>query len=408
MAKQDRGREGPRPLPLHMGAAMLTWLTSRGALSGLSSGSLPWRPELAEQAQAIRTELAALDLRLFEAAVDAEAKRRLQSFLDGVNAYRSHAYRRTETDPPVLLSCGTTRLLDYGGIDGGAGVLVVPSLVNRARILDLTVDRSLVRYLAGRGMRPLLVDWGAPGDEETGFGLDDYIAGRLDDLLTEAVKATGGPVVLAGYCMGGLLALPLAQRRPEAVRGLALLATPWDFHRGLAAQRRMMQALAPQIDLLIEAAGNLPVDTLQAMFAAIDPFGVPAKFRAFSDVNPTTRKAARFVAMEDWLNDGVPLVEKVARECLHGWYLENLPGRGRWKIDGRAVLPAEVEVPTAAFVPLRDRIVPPPSAKALADGIPRAQMKPVRAGHIGMTAGSRAATLLYRPLSLWLEGVIKR
>src|SRR3546814_5935604 len=37
-------------------------------------------------------------------------------------------------------------------------VLVVPSLINRAYVLDLTAERSLLRWLAAHGLRPLLLD----------------------------------------------------------------------------------------------------------------------------------------------------------------------------------------------------------------------------------------------------------
>ena len=57
---------------------------------------------------------------------------------------------------------------------------MVPSLINRAYILDLAPETSLLRYLAAAGMRPLLVDWGSPGAVERGFGLTEYIAGRLE------------------------------------------------------------------------------------------------------------------------------------------------------------------------------------------------------------------------------------
>ena len=42
--------------------------------------------------------------------------------------------------------------------------------------------------------------------------------------------------------------------------------------------------------------------------------------------------AALFVALEDWLNDGVPLPAPVARQCLAGWYGRNEPGRLAWRI----------------------------------------------------------------------------
>ena len=81
---------------------------------------------------------------------------------------------------------GTTRLLDYGAAGAPVGalpLLVIPSLINRAYVLDLSERASLMRWLAapgeGRGFRPFLVDWGAPGTGERRFDLTRYIAGRL-------------------------------------------------------------------------------------------------------------------------------------------------------------------------------------------------------------------------------------
>src|SRR3546814_12309737 len=84
-------------------------------------------------------------------------------------------------------------------------------------------------------------------------------------------------------------------------------------------------------------------------------------------------RASLCVAGEDWVNDGVPLAAPVARECLAGWYGRNGPARGAWHVAGRPVDPAEWRRPFLAVVPARDRIVPPPSAAALAASVPGAE-----------------------------------
>ena len=47
-------------------------------------------------------------------------------------------------------------------------------------MLDLLPGGSMLRFLAGEGLRPLLLDWGWPGAVERGFTLTDSIAGRLE------------------------------------------------------------------------------------------------------------------------------------------------------------------------------------------------------------------------------------
>jgi len=412
--ESSRGRPrrlGPRPLPLHLMAAGLTWASSRHALPLWSSDSLPWKGELAERAAALREKLNGTEAEAFAKAVETEVTGRLAALAAGIEAYRHHPYQRDLADPPVLWQEGSCRLLDYGALPEakpakGARkpvVLVVPSLINRAYVLDLTAERSLLRWLARQGVRPLLLDWGRPGAEERRFTLTDYIAGRLESALDVVRQETGPPPLLLGYCMGGLLALGLALRREADLAGLVLMATPWDFHAENAPHSRMAAASLPLVAPLLDVAGEMPVDLLQALFASLDPHLVVRKFLAFGRLDPNSKKARNFVALEDWLNDGVPLAAAVARECLGRWYGENATVEGQWRLAGSVVDPSRLKLPTLCVIPAQDRIVPPASAAALADAIPGAERVCPAAGHIGMVVGSRAEAVAWQPLLTWIR-----
>ncbi|WP_227319869.1 alpha/beta fold hydrolase [Acidisoma silvae] len=320
-----------------------------------------------------------------------------RAFLAGIARYRRHSYQRNVAEPPCLWQEGNSRLLDYAPDSTDPVVLVVPSLVNRAYVLDLKPQTSLLRFLAGAGLRPLLLDWGDPGAVEKSFTLTDYIAGRLE----RAITAIGKPVILAGYCMGGLLTLGAALRRPEAVRGLALLATPWDFHAEDAARAQSLARLLPALEPAMHVTGTLPTDLLQMLFTCLSPFETPAKYRAFAKLDEAGASAERFVALEDWLNDGVPLAAPVARTCLGEWYGENRTAIGLWTVAGAPVVPETLNVPSFVAIPNKDRIVPPASALALANALPGAVIHRPAAGHIGMVAGRRAEAELWRPLRDW-------
>lgn len=306
----------------------------------------------------------------------------------------------------MIWTSGTTRLLDYGvlnTVQSAPPVLIIPSLINRAYILDLAPDRSLMRYLADAGLRPLLVDWGWPGETENKFGLDDYIAERLQAALEFVSRQTTTRPALIGYCMGGNLALALAGRNPDTVSALGLLATPWDFHSDNHSSARFLEIMAPALGRIISELGMLPVDMLQAMFASLDPAQTGAKFRHFAGAVNDSKAVARFIMLEDWVNDGVPLAGKVASECLFGWYRDNTPHLGKWAIRGDIVDPSRVTCPTFVAIPSRDHIVPPGSARALACALPSADILTPAAGHIGMVAGRRAEVQLYEPLRSWLS-----
>jgi len=407
-------RLGPRPLPLHLLAAGLTWSASRSALPLWSSGSLPWREDLAERAAALRQSLDGADPGAFARAVEREVVHRLATLAGGIEAYRRHPWRRDLADPPALWREGSSRLLDYGAVAAGAArgqpVLVVPSLINRAYVLDLTAERSLLRWLAARGLRPLLLDWGRPSAEERAFTLTDYVTGRLARALDALLAEAETPPVVLGYCMGGLLALGLALARQGDLAGLALLATPWDFHADNAPHARMAAASLPLVAPLLEVAGEMPVDLLQALFASLDPQLVVRKFLAFGRLDPTGRKAAEFVALEDWLNDGVPLAAPVARECLARWYGDNATARGQWRLAGRVVDPGALDLATLCVIPAQDRIVPPASALALAEAIPGARRLEPAVGHIGMVVSAQAERQVWEPLLTWIreQGAVAR
>jgi polyhydroxyalkanoate synthase len=152
----------------------------------------------------------------------------------------------------------------------------------------------------------------------------------------------------------------------------------------------------------MEACGELPVDSVQSLFASLDPQLVARKFVAFSRLDPASPKATAFVALEDWLNDGVPLAAPVARECLGGWYGENTPARGTWRIAGRPVDPSRLALPSLCVIPAQDRIVPPASARALAGKVPGTEIMTPRLGHIGMVVSAGAGEQVWRPLRDWL------
>lgn len=423
-------RPGPRPLPLHLATANMILLSSFAAwqtsklvwppLNGPQSPPgrvnpaenppgrnllspnlfpLPLPPDLLEAIRQIKPEL-------FGPALLSAAADRLEGFQRGIRAYREHPYARAAEIAPAIWKQGASRLLDHGaGLGPAPAVLLVPSLVNRHYILDLAPGQSLASYLAGRGLHPLLLDWGAPAELELGFDLDAYIV-RLASLLRHLAAERGGPIHLLGYCMGGNLALAAALAAPEAVASLALLATPWDFHAGGAHQAALVKALAPQLVPPPENPGGrlspLAVDTLQGFFWALDPQSALRKFDSFGRMEPGSDAARRFVAMEDWLNDGIELAGAVARQCLLGWYGDNGPARLRWKVAGQVVDPARWPGPSLVVLPERDKLVPKAGAEALWHALPNAARHDAPSGHIGMMVGPRAEAGLWAPLADWL------
>src|SRR5262245_58008473 len=328
-------RMGPRPLPLHLGTALMTWASSESAWQLWKSGSPASKqnsatPELA----GLLKEIAARGADRFEAALHREIGRRMDRLAEGVLAYRRHPFHRSLENPPAAWSEGNTRLLDYGATHRGArarsarAVLVVPSLINRWEVLDLTAEKSLLRAMAAQGLRPYLVDWGTPDADERRFDSTAYVA-RLERALAFITRRARRAPAVMGYCMGGTLTVALAALQPRRVAGLALLAAPWDFHADRTGHAFLLSA-GPMLARVADQVGELPVDVLQTLFWSLDPWLAVKKFGRFLGMDQQGSSAREFVLLEDWLNEGAPLAGPVARECLVGWYGDNTPATGRW------------------------------------------------------------------------------
>src|SRR5581483_3579400 len=409
-------RLGPRPLPQHLSLAAATWLNSAAILPALRLVSGNWEQGPQSQGQnaqreSLRQKWAGLfqeaertDPAALAVALQAEGLKRLDQCLAGIEGYRHHPRHRTVPEAPVLWSQGTTKLRDYRTSQNKTAprLLVIPSLVNRYYILDLETDASFLRWSAAQGMAPFVIDWGAPGDAERGFDFADYIL-RLERALEAVAKEPGGPIFAIGYCMGGNLALALALRRQAELAGLILLATPWDFHAENKDHALMLAEIGRGLEPVLQLFGELPVDLLQVFFSGFDPFQVLRKFQGFGTLDPASPGAHKFVALEDWLNDGTAVAASIARECLIGWYGENRTARNQWLVGGEPVDPSKFVRPALSLIPAGDRIVPPKSSLALADALPKSDRLLPTAGHIGMMAGRGALPLVWEPLKKWMS-----
>lgn len=390
-------RFGPRPLPLHAFAAWRASLLALAAAGGadLLDAKTRQKIQATNDSEDGRMQLARALLH--------ENGRRWGAFWEGVGRYHAHPYKRAPSDRPVYWQSGKTRVLDFAPGSAGRPVLAVPSLVNSSDVLDLLPGRSLMEALAAAGFKPLLVDWNGPESSPGDWTIDRYVSERLRPTIAHIVQTEGDPPLVLGYCMGGLLATAAAAEAQEDVAGLALLATPWDFHAPDAAKAQMLASMAGAFRAAAAGDGAAPVDMLQALFFTLDPTLAARKYRVFAGEDQSSPAAELFVAMEDWVNSGPPLAAPVAETVLTEWYGKNAIVNGEWRINGRIVDAKSFQGPTLVAAPARDRIVPRASAKAFAQRSPTAQVLDVDAGHVGMIVGDRAPTALWTPLIEWLK-----
>ena len=327
-----------------------------------------------------------LFLELLRSETAAEPDRTKRA-LEGLRRYQDFPRQPPPEPMPAVAQADGAAVRDYGGT--GAPVLFVPSLINPPSVLDLSAEKSLLRWLAGRGHRVLLLDWGWPDESRTGLS----VTGHVERILLPLVRALGEPPALVGYCLGGTMALGAA--RAAGAPAVAAIAAPWRFSGFPDEARTKLAGLWERSRGAAEAMGVLPMEVLQSAFWSLDPARTVAKFEAFAAAEG--EKALEFVTLEDWANDGPPLAAAAARELFESFFAEDLTGRGAWRVGGDTADPAVLPCPVLEIVSTVDRIVPSATASGAGERIE------LSLGHVGMVVGGRAREALWEPLSAWLS-----
>ncbi|MBO9576165.1 MAG: alpha/beta hydrolase [Sphingobium sp.] len=331
-----------------------------------------------------------------ETTQDPELRRRAFA---GLRRFQN-APRPAETEPPQEVArAGRARLLRRGGThetgDDRPPVILVPSLINPPDVMDLSPQRSLLRYLQHEGHDAYLLDWGEPDPADREQGLADHIESLLLPLLAHFSR----PPVLIGYCLGGTLVIGAAARLAALgtpAQAVATIAAPWDFAQYDAAFAAQADAVWTQSRPSCEALGLVPMEVLQTGFWSLDPKRTIRKYADFLDMEDGSPAWRGFITLEDWANEGAPLTLAVGRELIEYCYGDNLTGRGDWHVGGTRVDPTALACPNLAIASTSDAIVPAATTPPLQERID------LTLGHVGMMIGGRAEEMLWKPLSAWI------
>ncbi len=345
-----------------------------------------------------------LDAELLGQAITQENHRRTLQTLEGIaQYYEQHWQEREAISTPYIWKKGSARLFDYGGEDNSPTLLLIPSLINKSYIFDLYSERSVVKHLQAQGVRVTVLDWGEPAIREQQFNCGDYVYYYAIEALRTLRRHHQGPIVLAGYCMGGIFATAMAQLAPEMIDALILLATPWDFHADDVTWLALDDAMREQCAQLIMQQNTVPPEWTETIFHMINPWHFQQKFQRFPTMSDIEKQ--HFIAVESWVNDGVPLSRHVAKECFIDWPQDNTLQQGKWQVGGRAITPETIEVPTLVIAPQEDRIVPAGSALTLAEAIPHTDVIQPPSGHVSMLVGNQAQKTCLDPMLEWIAAL---
>jgi polyhydroxyalkanoate synthase len=285
-----------------------------------------------------------------------------------------------------------------------APVVLVPSLINRAYILDLEPGRSLVAALAQLGHPTYLVDWGEPGpedaQEDVGYVLHDLLHRSIDRACRHARSERA---LLFGYCLGGTLAAMYAALRPARVAGLVTLNAPIQFAKG----GRFADFVRPlDVERTFDADGLVPISVMKPAFIMLDPMGHWSKHLAVEEAAAHPTRLARVLVRERWLDESVAMPGAFARDFIRNAYQQDRLVDGTWVVRGERVDLRRITVPVHVVACRRDFITPVDCALALTElvgGAVRATV--LDTGHIGVVVGAEGPRTFYPLLDTFFREV---
>ena len=190
-------------------------------------------------------------------------------------------------------------------------LLVVPPQVNKYYIMDLSPNKSLVRYLVANGLQVFTISWRNPTPEGSDWGFETYDRAILEAIDVVRAITESPDVNILGACLGGMTLATLlgylAARKDRRIHAVSFVVTVLDSNvestMGLFATKETIAA-AKQASRL---RGVLEGQEMARVFAWLRPNDLiwnywvnnyligndPAAFDVLYWNNDTTRLPAR-------------------------------------------------------------------------------------------------------------------
>lgn len=113
-------------------------------------------------------------------------------------------------------------------------LLMVPPWINKYYILDLTPQKSFIKYVVDQGFTVFVISWVNPSEDLCEATFEDYMLEGILAAADAASQETGiEKINVLGYCVGGTALSTtlayLAQRGEEPFQSCTLLTTQVDF-----------------------------------------------------------------------------------------------------------------------------------------------------------------------------------
>jgi polyhydroxyalkanoate synthase len=239
-------------------------------------------------------------------------------------------------------------------------LLIVPPWINKFYILDLTAEKSFVRWCVDAGLTVFLVSWVNPGPELAEKSFADYMTDGVLAALGAVLAITREPQAdLLGYCVGGTLVAAtlarLAATADDRVASATLLTTQVDFEHAGELKVFIDPDQLAALDRLMLAKGYLDGAKMAAAFNMLKPNELIWPF--FVKAYLQGDEPAPFDLLH-WNADSTRMPAANHSFYLRSCYLENNLSQGRLSLDGVRLDLGRVTVPIYNLATRDDHIAP--------------------------------------------------
>jgi len=238
-------------------------------------------------------------------------------------------------------------------------LLIVPPWINKFYILDLTPEKSMVKWLTEQGFTVFLVSWVNPDERQKDETWESYLAKGPFEALEKALEETGAPQAhVVSYCIGGTLAANMlammAKTGDRRAASLTFLTALTDFEDAGDLQVFVDEATLRIVDEQMEK-GYLPATAMANAFNMLRASDLIWNYVVNNYY--LGREPFPFDLLY-WNSDSTAMPAKVHHYYLERFYNENAFSQGEQSVLNVPVEPKDIAVPVYHVATKEDHIAP--------------------------------------------------
>jgi polyhydroxyalkanoate synthase len=239
-------------------------------------------------------------------------------------------------------------------------VLIVPPWINKFYILDLTPEKSYIKWCVDQGLTVFVISWVNPDAKLAEKSFDDYMREGVIAALDAIKKATGEPKVHAiGYCVGGtLLAVTLsylAAKRKNRIMSATFFAAQVDFTHAGDLQVFVDEEQISAVERHMRERGFLEGKKMANAFNMLRSNDL---IWPYVINNYLKGKAPLPFDLLYWNSDATRMPAANHSFYLRNCYLTNKLSKGEMEIDGTMLDLGKVKAPIYNLATREDHIAP--------------------------------------------------